>query len=99
MQLSIPPERVAPLFKGGLLPADTRARVYAPDGMLIVDYDQMLVRGQLSRPARTRPSRGPAAQDQEPWTRFLAWLMRGSCRSIARSARPTARPIRRCAWR
>ena len=48
MQLSIPPERVAPLFKGGLLPADIRARVYASDGVLIVDSDQLLSRGQLS---------------------------------------------------
>ena len=28
MQLSMPPDRVAPLFKGGLLPGDIRARVY-----------------------------------------------------------------------
>ena len=53
MQLSIPPERVAPLFKGGLLPADIRARVYASDGVLIVDSDQLLSRGQLSSLRRT----------------------------------------------
>ncbi len=67
MQLSIPPERVAPLFKGGLLPADIRARVYATDGVLIVDSDELLSRGQLSTSGgpRAEPAAGQQAhQDQ-----------------------------------
>jgi two-component system sensor histidine kinase ChvG len=77
MQLSIPPERVAPLFKGGLLPADIRARVYASDGVLIVDSDQLLARGQLSGGDGDADSE-PAGRKgiRTPWTRFISWLMR-----------------------
>jgi two-component system, OmpR family, sensor histidine kinase ChvG len=77
LQLSIPPERIAPLFRGGLLPADIRARVYGSDGVLIVDSDQLLSRGQLSGPDT------PAVDQQQSnegirtnWTRFMHWLMR-----------------------
>jgi two-component system sensor histidine kinase ChvG len=78
MQLSIPPERVAPLFKGKLMPADIRARVYASDGVLIVDTDQLLSRGQLSgsdtadTDAREQRQKGV----KTGWTRFMSWLMR-----------------------
>jgi two-component system sensor histidine kinase ChvG len=78
MQLSIPPDRVAPLFKGGLLPPDIRARVYAADGVLIVDSDQLLSRGQLSG---ADPSDATLQQERTKgiktaWTRFMSWLVR-----------------------
>jgi two-component system, OmpR family, sensor histidine kinase ChvG len=77
MQLSIPPERVAPLFKGGLLPADIRARVYASDGVMIVDSDQLLARGQLSGGDGEGDSeQGTRKGIRTPWTRFISWLMR-----------------------
>jgi len=78
MQLSIPPDRVAPLFKGGLLPADIRARVYASDGILIVDSDQLLARGQLSGsdPADTDAQQQRQKGVKTGWTRFMSWLMR-----------------------
>jgi two-component system, OmpR family, sensor histidine kinase ChvG len=78
MQLSMPPERVAPLFKGGLLPADIRARVYSTDGILIVDSDQLLSRGQLSGPGAQEPgSQEPGSQPiRTAWTRFMHTLMR-----------------------
>ena len=78
MQLSIPPDRVAPLFKGKLMPADIRARVYASDGILIVDSDQLLARGQLSA---SDPADADSQQQRQKgvktgWTRFMSWLMR-----------------------
>ena len=77
MQLSIPPERVAPLFKGGLLPADIRARVYASDGVLIVDSDELLSRGQLSTSGGPPLSQQPGSESiRTNWTRFMHWLMR-----------------------
>jgi two-component system, OmpR family, sensor histidine kinase ChvG len=77
MQLSIPPDRVAPLFKGGLLPADIRARVYATDGVLIVDSDQLLSRGQLSSPESQDGGQEPVSRPiRTNWTRFMHWLMR-----------------------
>jgi two-component system sensor histidine kinase ChvG len=78
MQLSIPPERVAPLFKGGLLPAGIRARVYSSDGVLIVDSDQLLARGQLSSadPNDADTATSDRRGIRTPWTRFMSWLMR-----------------------
>jgi two-component system, OmpR family, sensor histidine kinase ChvG len=78
MQLSIPPERVAPLFKGGLLPADIRARVYSSDGVLIVDSDQLLARGQLSGSDAADPDSQQNSRQgiKTPWTRFISWLTR-----------------------
>jgi two-component system sensor histidine kinase ChvG len=77
MQLSIRPERVAPLFTR--LPATTRARLYETDGVLIVDSDRLMKNGQLT--ARdTADSTDPSSGRQRvrtAWTRFMAWLQRG----------------------
>jgi hypothetical protein len=98
LQLSIPPERVAPLFKGGLLPADIRARVYAKDGVLIVDSDQLLSRGQLSTPDEQAAGQRQSGEGiRTNWTRFMHWLMRRQVRYTARSAPATAWSTRRCA--
>ena len=77
MQLSIRPERVAPLFTR--LPDTTRARLYGTDGVLIVDSDRLLKTGQLT--ARdtvetTDQSKG-RQRVRTAWTRFMAWLQRG----------------------
>jgi two-component system, OmpR family, sensor histidine kinase ChvG len=76
LQLSLAPERVTPILRK-LMPAteNTRARVYAQDGTLIVDTAQLLLRGQVAR-----VDTGTAPQERvkvkNSWTRFLAWLMR-----------------------
>jgi two-component system sensor histidine kinase ChvG len=77
MQLSIRPERIAPLFTR--LPATTRARVYGTDGVLIVDSDRLLKSGQLTirdTPERADPRDG-RQRVRTSWTRFMAWLQRG----------------------
>jgi two-component system sensor histidine kinase ChvG len=78
VQFSIPPDRVAPLFRGGLLPKDVRARVYATDGVLIADSERLLKNGQLAA------GDGPATADEPQnvqsvkttWTRIMTWLFR-----------------------
>jgi len=77
MQLSIPPDRVAPLLKG-LLPGDTRARVYATDGILIHDSDRVLARGQVADPDAAGAGRQSQTRDgiRTGWTRFMSWLIR-----------------------
>jgi two-component system sensor histidine kinase ChvG len=77
MQLSIRPERIAPLFTR--LPATTRARVYGTDGVLIVDSDRLLKSGQLTiRDRVDRPDQRDNRQRvRTAWTRFMAWLQRG----------------------
>jgi len=78
LQLPIAPERVTPILRRLVPPTDTRARVYAHDGTLIIDTNQLLTRGQLARAA------SPQANGQQErvrvksiWTKFLGWLTRG----------------------
>jgi two-component system, OmpR family, sensor histidine kinase ChvG len=77
MQLSIRPERVAPLF--ARLPATTRARVYGTEGVLIVDSDRLLKSGQLTAHDSTdrADQRDGRQRVKTAWTRFMAWLQRG----------------------
>ena len=77
LQLSIAPERVTPILRRLLPSADTRARVYAQDGTLIIDTAQLLSRGQLARGASTQAEQQDRVRLKNGWTRFLAWLMRG----------------------
>jgi len=78
MQLSIPPDRVAPLFKGELLPSDIRARVYSTDGVLIVDSDRLLKSGQLAvgDPPPTPDEAQGRPSVKTIWTRIMSWLFR-----------------------
>ena len=77
LQLSIAPERVTPILRRLLPSADTRARVYAQDGTLIIDTAQLLARGQLARGTSTPVDQQDRVRLRNGWTRFLAWLMRG----------------------
>jgi two-component system sensor histidine kinase ChvG len=77
LQLSIRPERVAPLFTR--LPVATRARVYGKDGVLIVDSDRLLKNGQMTARDSADPADPRTGQQRvrTAWTRFMAWLQRG----------------------
>jgi two-component system sensor histidine kinase ChvG len=77
LQLSIAPERVTPILRRLVPPTDTRARVYAHDGTLIVDTAQLLSRGQVARPEATPGMRNGQLKVKNNWTKFLTWLMRG----------------------
>ncbi len=77
LELSITPERIAPLF--ARLPSTTRARVYDTNGVPVVDSDRFLKKGTLA--GGNTPD--PAVQHdgrqrvKTAWTRFMAWLQRG----------------------
>ncbi len=75
LQLSIAPERVTPILKRLVPATDTRARVYAHDGTLIIDTAQLL-RGQGGRAEPGSEYHG-RVKVKNNWTKFLAWLMRG----------------------
>jgi two-component system sensor histidine kinase ChvG len=75
LQLSIAPERVTPILKRLVPATDTRARVYAHDGTLIIDTAQLL-RGQAGRVEPGGEFHG-RIKVKNNWTKFLAWLMRG----------------------
>ncbi|MGE3064506.1 MAG: stimulus-sensing domain-containing protein [Hyphomicrobiaceae bacterium] len=79
LELSIRPERVAPILRRLMQSTDNRARIYGRDGTLVADSATMIYKGQI-----VRSDLGDV--DQEPltpvklksaWTRLLAWLMRG----------------------
>jgi two-component system sensor histidine kinase ChvG len=74
LQLPIAPERVAPILKRLLPSSDTRARVYAQDGTLIVDTAQLLTRGQVANPDVGNQER---VKVKNRWTSFIGWLTRG----------------------
>ena len=48
-ELSIRPERVAPILRRLIQPTQRRARVYSKDGTLVMDSATLLMRGQLNR--------------------------------------------------
>ncbi|HKD57255.1 MAG TPA: stimulus-sensing domain-containing protein [Hyphomicrobiaceae bacterium] len=75
LQLSIAPERVTPMLKRLVPATDTRARVYAHDGTLIIDTAQLL-RGQAGHAEPGSEYHG-RVKVKNNWTKFLAWLMRG----------------------
>jgi two-component system sensor histidine kinase ChvG len=77
LQLSMKPERIAPLF--ARLPSTTRARVYDTGGVLIVDSERLLKKGKLTRSDTPDPAvqQGGRQRVKTAWTRFMSWLQRG----------------------
>jgi two-component system sensor histidine kinase ChvG len=80
LELSIRPERVAPLLRRLLQQTNNRARIYGRDGTLIVDTAQLLQKGEVLKP--------PVPQDGRPktrnfWTRLAQWI-KGSELSVYR---------------
>lgn len=76
LQLSIAPERVTPILRRLVPPTDTRARVYAHDGTLIVDSAQLLSRNPGARPESAAGEDG-RVKVKNAWSRFIKWLTRG----------------------
>jgi two-component system sensor histidine kinase ChvG len=77
LQLSMKPERIAPLFTR--LPEGIRARVYDTSGVMVVDSDRLLKKGKLTGGDTPEPvvHRGGRQRVKTAWTRFMAWLQRG----------------------
>ncbi len=86
LELSIRPERVAPILRRLIQPTNTRARIYARDGTLIVDSDQLLQRGTILQESAADAGKAPSedAKDDSAdgrirtknfWTRLNRWLL------------------------
>jgi two-component system, OmpR family, sensor histidine kinase ChvG len=73
-ELSIRPERVAPILRRLIQPTTRRARVYSQDGTLVIDSATLLRRGQLTRhePKVASDSR---MRPKDFWTRLKARMM------------------------
>ena len=74
LELSIRPERVTPILRRLIQPTDTRARIYARDGTLIVDTASLLTRGTILRDTITPDGRGHI-KTKNFWTRLTHWLI------------------------
>jgi two-component system, OmpR family, sensor histidine kinase ChvG len=78
MELAIAPERVAPILRRLIKPADVRVRIYQTDGKLIIDSAKLL---QRSGGGRIDTAAGAATTDDEgvkvrnPWTRAMSWFL------------------------
>jgi two-component system, OmpR family, sensor histidine kinase ChvG len=80
LRLSLAPERVTPLLRRLVQLTTARARIYDREGTLVADSAQFnLTKGQVVRSELSAPNPGPQApvQVKSPWTRFLAWVIRG----------------------
>jgi two-component system sensor histidine kinase ChvG len=73
----INPERVAPVLRRLISPTRTRARIYDPEGILILDSRHLYARGQILR--FDLPP--PASEEPGLWDKFWAdvklWFRRG----------------------
>ena len=73
-ELSIRPERVAPILRRLIQPTTRRARVYSRDGTLVMDSATLLMRGQLSRHEPKVPDGGRTGT-KNFWTRLKSWTL------------------------
>jgi two-component system sensor histidine kinase ChvG len=74
IDFAINPEKVAPILRRLISPTKTRARIYDPDGTLIIDSRHLYSSGQILRFDLPPPD----ARDENPvvglWRRFNTWL-------------------------
>ncbi len=87
LELSLSPEKVAPILRRLIKPTNTRARIYTRDYTLIADSNQMLTRSSMSfdfsgeDPLTTLPVQ-PKDDRSKPlknfWTRLSAWFVPSS---------------------
>ncbi len=74
LELSIHPEEVTPILRKLIQPTNTRARIYARDGTLIVDTAQTLARWTAMRNEPTTASDSEAPETQNVWTRLTRYF-------------------------
>lgn len=75
LELSIRPERVAPILRRLIQPTNTRARIYARDGTLIVDSDKLLQRGTILQENNDEVRSDGRVKTKNFWTRLTYWLI------------------------
>lgn len=79
LELSIRPERVAPILRRLIQPTNTRARIYARDGTLIVDSDKLLHRGAILQPGEAGKDDDETAngriKTKNFWTKLTRWFL------------------------
>lgn len=74
LELSISPEQVTPILRKLIQPTNTRARIYARDGTLIVDTARSLRRWRAALRNEPTENTGEATSTQNFWTRLTRYL-------------------------
>lgn len=74
LELSIRPERVTPILRRLIQPTNTRARIYARDGTLVVDTSMLLTRGNINREQQADNPNG-RTKTKTWYTRLTHWLI------------------------
>lgn len=73
-ELSIRPERVAPILRRLIQPTQRRARVYSRDGTLVMDSATLLMRSPLIR-FEPKVESGERTRTKNFWTRLKSWMI------------------------
>ncbi len=74
LELSLRPERVAPILRRLIQPINTRARIYDRNGTLVVDSAKILKSGQIGV-AAAREKVPEKLKTKNFWTRLQHWLI------------------------
>jgi two-component system sensor histidine kinase ChvG len=77
LEFSINPERVAPVLRRLISPTKTRARIYDPNGYLIVDSRNLYIPGEVLRFDLPPPDQAKPNMLRRAWNVFRVWLGRG----------------------
>lgn len=72
LEFPISPERVAPLLRNLITPTRTRARIYDQQGLMILDSDNIYVRGEVLRPSSA--PKGESFFLWDWWNAVLSWV-------------------------
>lgn len=73
----ISPERVAPVLRRLISPTRTRARIYDPEGILILDSRHLYARGQILRFDLPPPTTEEPGLWDQIWADVKLWFRRG----------------------
>lgn len=73
----INPERVAPVLRRLISPTRTRARIYDPEGILILDSRHLYARGQILRFDLPPPTAEEPGLWDQIWADVKLWFRRG----------------------
>ncbi|MEO5807708.1 sensor histidine kinase [Devosia sp.] len=73
LEFPISPERVAPLLRNLVTPTRTRARIYDEGGLMILDSENIYVRGEVMEQIN-QPDASGTFFLQDWWNAFMAWV-------------------------
>jgi two-component system sensor histidine kinase ChvG len=77
LDFPINPERVAPVLRRLISPTKTRARIYDPEGILILDSRHLYARGQILRFDLPPPTTETPGLWEQIWSDVKLWFRRG----------------------